>query len=123
MKLLIVDDSKAFRVRLRRHLADAAGLSIAGEVDNGLGALAAIASLEPDVILLDLEMPSSNAFEVLRYLRATGRKVPVIVMTNHASYRIRERCFALGAYSVMDKLEVSSRLLPVLAELADGRDR
>ena len=123
MKLLIVDDSKVFRDRLRRHLAQAPELVIAAEVDNGLGALAAIATLDPDAILLDLELPSSNGFEVLRYLKATGRKVPVIVMTNHASDRIGERCLALGAYFVMDKLEVSSRLLPVLAGLTHGRDR
>jgi DNA-binding NarL/FixJ family response regulator len=123
VKLLIVDDSKAFRDRLRRHLENIAGFEIAGEAANGDAAIAALDSMEPDVILLDLEMPSGNGFAVLRHLESRSRRVPAIVMTNHASYRVRERCLALGAHAVLDKLDVSGRLLPILAELADDRRR
>lgn len=121
MTLLIVDDSGAFRERLRRHVADMPNLIVVGEVSNGVEAVAAFEALRPDVILLDLEMPEGNGLSVLRHVHPSG--VPVIVMTNHASYRVRQRCFAFGAHAVIDKLHVSSRLLPVLAELAHGRDR
>jgi DNA-binding NarL/FixJ family response regulator len=123
VKILIVDDSKAFRDRLRRHLADAPRFDVAGEASSGKDALVAIEAVQPDVILLDLEMPAGNGLTVLRRMRDQGIAIPVIIMTNHASYRLRERCVALGAHAVMDKLDVSSRLLPVLAELTDGRDR
>lgn len=121
--LLIVDDSKAFRDRLRRHLVDAPQFDVAGEASSGEEALAALEAVQPDVILLDLEMPADSGLAVLRRMRDLGIPIPVIIMTNHASYRIRERCFALGAHAVIDKLEVSSRLLPVLAELTDGSSR
>ena len=123
MKLLIVDDSKAFRNRLRRYLAWAKDLEIAGEAENGAAALAALDTLKPDAILIDVDMTSGKGFDVLRQLKATGCPIPVIVMTNHSSTHIQERCFALGASFVMDKLEVSSRLTPVLAELSRGRAR
>ena len=123
MKLLIVDDSRAFRERLRRHLADAPGFEVAGEAGTGAEAIAAIAAVQPDVILLDMELPEGNGLSLLRHLRDRHLAIPVIIMTNHASYRVRERCYALGAHAVMDKLDVSSRLLPVLAELTHGADR
>ena len=121
MTLLIVDDSSAFRERLRRHVADVPYLSVAGECSNGAEAVAAFDALGPDVVLLDLEMPEGNGLSVLRHVRPSG--VPVIVMTNHASYRVRERCYSFGAHVVIDKLQVSSRLLPVLDELAHRRRR
>ena len=123
VKILIVDDSKAFRDRLRRHLAEAAHVEVAGEASSGKEALVVIEAVDPDVILLDLEMPAGNGLAVLRRLRDLGSAIPVIIMTNHASDRVRERCVALGAHAVIDKLDVSSRLLPVLAELTHGRDR
>ena len=123
VKILIVDDSKAFRDRLRRHLADTPRFEVTGEASSGKEAIAVIEAEQPDVILLDLEMPAGNGLAVLRRLRDLGSAIPVIIMTNHATYRVRERCLALGAHTVMDKLDVSSRLLPVLAELTHGRDR
>lgn len=123
VKILIVDDSIAFRDRLRRHLAEAAPFEVAGEASSGKDALALIETVEPDIILLDLEMPGGSGLAVLRRLRDLGSAIPVIIMTNHASYRVRERCVALGAHAVIDKLEISSRLLSVLAELTHGRDR
>ena len=123
MKILIVDDCRAFRDRLRRHLAGAAHIEVAGEAGGGKEALHVIEAVQPDVILLDLEMPAGNGLAVLRRLRDLGSAIPVIIMTNHATYRVRERCIALGAQAVLDKLDVSSRLLPVLADLTHGRDR
>lgn len=85
LRILIVDDEPPARVRLRQVLADCAGrvtLTVAGEADGGLKALAAAEQLQPDVVLLDIHMPDMNGLEVARHLsaRATEADPPPAVI-------------------------------------------
>lgn len=80
MTLMIVDDHKSFRDAARRVL-ESAGFEIVGEAADGESALATIPRLRPDVVLLDVQLPGIDGFEVAT--RLTGREcAPVIVMTS-----------------------------------------
>lgn len=118
MKVLVVDDSDAFRARLRRLLSGGPEIEIVGEAADGVTALAAIARLQPDAILLDLHMPGADGFAVLRELHARD-DTPVIVLTSDAPAIVRERCTALGARAVIDKGDAADCVLPALRQLAD----
>ena len=74
MRVLIVDDEHRARKRLTRMLRAIDSVDICGEADDGLGALEAIEKEKPDVVLLDVQMPGIDGFEVLNGLR--GRTVP-----------------------------------------------
>jgi two-component system response regulator MprA len=79
VRLLIIDDDRALRDALRR------ALSLAGyEVDTAAGGeqgLASIAQTPPDAIVLDVGMPGVDGLELCRRLRATGDRVPVLMLT------------------------------------------
>lgn len=78
--LLIVDDHRTFREAARRVLA-AAGFEVIGEAADGESALEAVRALRPDVVLLDVQLPGIDGFEVAARLNANG-DVPAIVMTS-----------------------------------------
>src|SRR5262249_24214151 len=76
-------------------------------VDNGREALAALAAESFHVVLMDIQMPELDGFEVTRAIRAgeadTGRHQPIIAMTAHAMKGDRERCLANGMDNYVTK--------------------
>jgi DNA-binding NarL/FixJ family response regulator len=69
VRVLVVDDNVTFRHGLARAVDGHDGLELVGEADSGEAALGAIASLRPDVVLLDLRMPGLDGLAVLERLR------------------------------------------------------
>ena len=80
MTLLIVDDHRSFREAARR-LLEVAGFDVIGEAADGESALEAVRALHPDVVLLDVQLPGMDGFEVAARLTANG-DAPAIVMTS-----------------------------------------
>jgi two-component system LytT family response regulator len=86
MRTLIVDDELPARDRLRRMLADVEGVEIIGEAEDGAQAVEMIEELEPDLVLLDIQMPGLNGFEVIEALEDPP---PAIFVTAYDQYAIR----------------------------------
>src|SRR4051812_30841098 len=80
MTLMIVDDHRSFRDAARRVL-ESAGFEIVGEAADGETALDSVAELRPDVLLVDVQLPGIDGFEVASRLTARG-EAPAIVMTS-----------------------------------------
>jgi two-component system LytT family response regulator len=88
IRALIVDDERLAREKVRTLLDDDDDIEIVGECANGHDAVAAIRKQKPDLLLLDIEMPGGNGFEVLQKLR--GEKLPTVVfITAHDEYAVR----------------------------------
>jgi two-component system chemotaxis response regulator CheB len=79
---MIVDDSAVMRGLLRSVVCADAGLEVAGTAADGASALDSIATLHPDLILLDVEMPVMDGLVTLRRLRARGHRMPVIMCSS-----------------------------------------
>ena len=69
LEVLIIDDEKPARDRLRRMVGDVQGFSVCGEASNGEDALDAILELKPDVLLLDISMPGMDGMTLAKQLR------------------------------------------------------
>src|SRR3954463_13980034 len=80
MTVLIVDDHASFRTAARK-LLEHHGYRVVGEAGDGEAALAAVRELRPDVVLLDVQMPGIDGFDVAARLAATGTP-PAIVMVS-----------------------------------------
>ena len=81
--ILIVDDSFVMRALLRGIISADPDLSVVGEATNGLEALQTIKELNPDLVLLDIEMPHMDGIECLKRLRLISN-VPVIIVSSVA---------------------------------------
>lgn len=79
--VLIVDDHPSFRASARRML-EASGYSVVGEAADGEAAIAAAGALAPDLILLDVQLPDLDGFEVAARIGALAGTAPAIVLTS-----------------------------------------
>jgi DNA-binding NarL/FixJ family response regulator len=84
MSLLIVDDSRAFRASARR-LLEAEGFTVVGEAPDGHAAIAAVQELQPDAVLLDVQLPDVDGFEVAVRLAALGSRSAVVLTSSRAA--------------------------------------
>ena len=89
LKVLIVDDEKPARRDLARILGKIDGFEKAGEASDGLEAVRKIRELEPDIVLLDIQMPGLDGFQVLGRLGGESGVPPVIFVTAYDQYAIR----------------------------------
>jgi DNA-binding NarL/FixJ family response regulator len=81
IRVLIVDDHAPFRAGLRALLVSVQGMEVAGEAVNGEEAVREAARLQPDVILMDIQMPGKNGIEATRSIYQSSRHIGVIVLT------------------------------------------
>jgi two-component system nitrate/nitrite response regulator NarL len=105
--VLIVDDHAAFRAAARE-LLEADGFRVVGEAADGAAALTAIAELEPDVVLLDVQLPDLNGFDVADRL-ADGPAVVFVSSRSVSSFRWR--LATNPAWTFIAKSELSGETL------------
>jgi two-component system LytT family response regulator len=86
LRALIADDEDLARSALRRMLAQASGVEVVGEASNGVEALESIEELKPDVVLLDIEMPGFDGFEVVQHLE---NPPAIVFVTAYDEYAVR----------------------------------
>ena len=114
-RVLIVDDYAGFR-SMARKLLEAYGFDVVGEASNGAEALAAVARLRPDLVLMDVQMPDMDGFEVAERLGGNGSR-PVVVLTSSrdadAFGSLIERSAVRG---FVPKAELSGQRLEALLE-------
>ncbi len=80
-RILIVDDSTFFRRRIKQILEEDAELEVVGEAKNGQEALTLVASLKPDVVTMDIEMPVMNGITAVKRIMASN-PVPIIMFSS-----------------------------------------
>ena len=86
LRIVIVDDEPLARAVLREYAAADPALEIVADCANGFEAVKAVADLKPDLVLLDVQMPKLDGFEVLELL---GRDQPVVFVTAYDQYALR----------------------------------
>ena len=110
MTLFIVDDHPAFRRAARRTLS-AGGFDVIGEADAVQSALAALADLDPSVVLVDVNLPDGKGFEIAEWLRAR-KNPPVVVMTSDGDAEdLEDLALKAGARAFVEKARLTARTL------------
>jgi two-component system LytT family response regulator len=120
--VLLVDDEPVARRRLGRLLREDRDIEIAGECGDGASAVAAVRTLEPDLVLLDVQMPEMDGFDVLQALGA--ERLPAIIFVT-AFDRYALRAFEVHALDYLLKPVDCERLARAIARararLAESR--
>ena len=110
LRVVIVDDEELARVYLRELLTSHPDVDLVAECANGIEAARAVADLAPDLLLLDVQMPKLDGFDVLELV---GQPIPVIFVTAHDQFAIR--AFDVHAVDYLLKPFGPDRLAEALA--------
>ena len=108
LRTLIVDDEPVARKVLRQELELLEDVEIVAEVESGAAALEEIAQRRPDLVFLDLQMPSMSGFDVVRRLNGESRVPVIIIVTAYDQYAIQ--AFEAGAVDYLLKPVGQERL-------------
>ena len=113
--MLIVDDHPGFR-DLARKLLEGAGYDVVGEAADGASALAAVARLKPSVVLLDVQLPDVDGFDVTRQLAGDADAPAVVLISSRDVSAYRRRLADTTARGFIAKSELSGAALAALLE-------
>ena len=108
LRTLIVDDEPVARRILREELESMSDVEIVGEADSGAAALDQISGRQPDLVLLDLQMPEMGGFEVIRKIRRGTHLPVVVIVTAYDKYALE--AFEAGAIDYLLKPVGQERL-------------
>jgi DNA-binding NarL/FixJ family response regulator len=111
--VLIVDDHPSFRATARS-LLEAEGYAVVGEAEDGASALAAIAELEPDVVLLDVQLPDMDGFDVAARVTANGGGPAVVLVSSRDGADFGTLVGSSGARGFIPKAELSGSRIAAL---------
>ena len=120
LRVVAVDDHPVFLRGLVACLEDAPDVEIAGLATDGESALAVIAETDPDVVLLDLNLPGLDGIGVLERLRADDRHLPVLMLTMYEDERGLRAALDAGARGYLLKGSDQAAILAGLRSVVAG---
>jgi two-component system LytT family response regulator len=116
LRVVIVDDEEPARMALRHGLSVVGGADVLAECANGFEAVRVVGELKPDLVLLDVQMPKLDGFEVLELI---GAEVPVVFVTAYDEFALR--AFEVHAVDYLLKPFTDERLAEALQRARDRK--
>ncbi len=117
--IMIVDDHPAIRMAVGILLKNI-GHQICGEFDNGIDALAQIRQQSPDILVLDINIPRIDGFDVIKRCNEFAIPPRIIVLSSHNNDHVKTRCIQLGVFAFVSKLDDLSKLSAVVEQVLAG---
>ena len=118
LRLFIVDDNRLIRDALSQMVGALEGVEVVGMAAGAVDAIRQIQTLQPDVIILDLQMPGRSGLHVLQTIREQGVKSVVMIFTAYSQEQYRLEAIRLGADFFFSKTLDNERLFDELTALA-----
>ena len=121
IKVVIADDHVLIREGIKQIIELEDDIIVIGQADNGEDAILITQKLEPDIILLDINMPKINGIETLRRFKDLGIKTKVIILTIHEEKEYILETMKLGASGYMLKDSDADSLIRGIKDVANGK--
>jgi len=120
--VVIADDHPVFRRGLRMIIEADAGLKIVAEAEDGVAALASIRESEPDVSVLDVDMPGSGGFDVVRELQKLNLHTQIIFLTMYKDEGLFNKAMDLGVKGYILKDSAIADIVAGIKAAAAGQN-
>lgn len=123
IRILIVDDSAVFREGLRAMLEDHADWQVCGEAENGRDAIKKNRLLVPQLIVMDLSMPSMTGLEAAREIFKESPKTPILLLTLYLTHQLAEEARDAGIRATLSKTQMHHLFSEIEAMLSADDSR
>ena len=121
IRVLVVDDYGPWQVFVSITLRNVPELEIVGKVSDGLEAVQQAQQLQPDLILLDIGLPTLNGIAVARRIRDVSAASKILFVSENRSAEIAEEVLSTGGSGFVVKSDAASELLPAVKAVLEGK--
>jgi two-component system secretion response regulator SsrB len=118
VRVVICDDQAPYRFFLRSLLEQQREIEVVGEGWNGSHAIERCRAEQPDLLIIDLDMPVMDGFQAMRHVRVVAPSTRVLVLTGMSDEMAAERARGAGADAVYGKQTDPSHIVAAVLELA-----
>ncbi|MCI0629799.1 MAG: response regulator transcription factor, partial [Phycisphaerales bacterium] len=120
-RVLCVDDNYLVAEGIKIKLTLAGGFEWLGQLADADNLVQEVQRLQPDVVLLDIDMPGKDAFGAMEELRASGDQTRVIMVSGHVRTDLIDRAVEAGAWGYVSKGEGTETLVSSIHQVLEGR--
>jgi DNA-binding NarL/FixJ family response regulator len=121
LRVLVVDDFEPFRRFVCSTLRQRPDLEVVGEASDGLEAVQKAEELQPDLVVLDIGIPTLNGIEATRRIRKVSANSKILILTQESSEDVAQEVLSLGALGYVVKSHAGSELLAAVEAVCRGR--
>ena len=120
LKILLVDDQKFVQYKLQEMLSSEDDLQIVGTASDGETAIALVESLQPDMVLIDIEMPKMNGIEATQIISQRFPDCKIIILSSHEQQEYVQKIIAAGADGYILKTIETEDLVTAIRSVCKG---
>jgi two-component system, NarL family, response regulator NreC len=120
-RILLADDHKLMRSGLKALIEQQPDLTVVGEADDGRQAVALAASLQPDLLVMDIGMPNLNGIEAARQITQANPGTAIVILSMHSDESYVLRALKAGAKGYLLKDSAESDLIRAVHAVAGGK--
>ncbi len=121
VRVLVVEDFAPYWQLIRSTLAERPDVQVIGEVADGFQAVQQAELLEPDLVLLDIGLPTLNGIDAARQILKLAPKSKIIFVSQESSSEVVQEALSLGAWGYVLKARAASDLLAAVDSVLEGR--
>jgi DNA-binding NarL/FixJ family response regulator len=121
IRVLVVEDYEPFRRFLSSTLAQNPEFEIVGEASDGREAVDKAQALQPDLVLLDIGLPTLNGIESARRIRQLSPQSKLLFVSQESSTDVIDEALSIGAMGYVVKTHAATELLPAMDAVGQGR--
>lgn len=122
IRIVIADDHPIFRLGLRQSVEQVPNMKVVAEAEDGVTAFKLIQQTNPDIAILDIDMPGEDGFSVARRIRENRLAVSVIFLTMHKDELHLNEALDVGARGYLIKDNVAADIVSCIKAVAAGQD-
>ena len=121
IRTILADDHKLFCDGLERVLNDSGHFQVLQKFYNGQSLLEKISTHNPDLLIIDVEMPNLNGFDAIKRIRLNNQSSKIVVLSMHEENVFSQEAFMLGADAYLNKSMESMQLIDSLLKTVQGQ--